>query len=246
MALPDTDDTRVPLSFYRSSPSPCPYLDGRIERKLFARLDGPAAADVNTDLTQAGFRRSMDIIYRPTCPSCTACRPVRLPLNTFLPHGSLAKTARRTQDYQFGPMPVPEALPAHYQLFKAYQAARHTGGDMEDMTFDDYAAMIANTTGSTQLFTLTTPEGRLMGAMLADQIGTTGWSAVYSFYDVTPEAAPLSLGSALILKMAAYAKAHGAHYLYLGYYVKNSPKMGYKKRFSPLEQLSQNGVWLEA
>lgn len=245
MALPDTPRT-VPISFYRSSPAPCPYLDGRIERKLFARLEGPAAADINADLTHAGFRRSMDIIYRPACPSCAACRPVRLPLATFTPHGSLAKTARRTDPYTFAPLPEVTALPSHYQLFKAYQTVRHAGGEMAEMTFDDYAAMIANTTGSTHLFTLTAPDGRLMGAMLADQIGAAGWSAVYSFYDVTPEATPLSLGSALILKMAAYAKAHGADYLYLGYYVQGSAKMGYKARFSPLQQLSQSGAWVAA
>ena len=50
-------------------------------------------AEINGTLTRAGFRRSHDIVYRPACPSCNACTPVRVPVRAFKPSRSLKRIA---------------------------------------------------------------------------------------------------------------------------------------------------------
>jgi len=63
---------------------------------------------------------------------------------------------------------------------------------------------------------------------------------VYSFYD--PLVANRSIGTYLILDHIALAKEANLPYLYLGYWVPGSSKMGYKARFSGLEIYFQ-GKW---
>src|SRR5271170_4935162 len=90
------------LQFYLSGPLPCPYLPGRVERKLFTRLTGDEVmdAEINATLTRAGFRRSHDIVYRPACPNCNACVPVRVPVRNFRPSRSLKRIASLNRDLE--------------------------------------------------------------------------------------------------------------------------------------------------
>src|ERR1700741_4483038 len=72
------------LRFFLTAPSPCPYLPGREERKVFAHLpmlDGPIVHD---SLTQGGFRRSQNIAYRPACEGCSACVSARIPVSDYV------------------------------------------------------------------------------------------------------------------------------------------------------------------
>ncbi len=73
-----TDQPRDTPQFFLTSPSPCPYLPGRQERKVFTHLVGKRAYQLNEILTQGGFRRSQSIAYRPACESCRACVSVRV------------------------------------------------------------------------------------------------------------------------------------------------------------------------
>ena len=227
----------LPLQFYRSSAAPCPYLPGRIERKLFARLSGPEAPELNSVLSHAGFRRSHDIIYRPACPGCSACVPVRIPVQTFAPQGSLARILRRGAALQQNAVPASPSK-EQYDLFIAYEAQRHAESDMARMTYEDYCAMLTEGDAQTQALELRTPDGQLTGVMLADPLAD-GWSAVYSFYD--PSATRYSLGTLLIMRLVEHARSHNSPYVYLGYWVGQSRKMSYKSRFAPLEKLTAHG-----
>src|SRR5271170_1546622 len=119
------------LQFYLSGPLPCPYLPGRVERKLFTRLTGEAVTDaeINATLTRAGFRRSHDIVYRPACPNCTACVPVRIPVRTFRPSRSLKRIASVNRELALEIVDT-NIAEEQYALFMAYQAARHPDSDM--------------------------------------------------------------------------------------------------------------------
>lgn len=88
------------LPFYLSGHSPCPYLPNRVERKLFAFLAEDAAqnAATNARLTVSGFRRSNNVVYRPACPDCNACRPVRIPVRLFTPSRTQRRIAARNSD----------------------------------------------------------------------------------------------------------------------------------------------------
>lgn len=223
--------------FHRSSPMPCPYLPGRIERKLFSRLSGPFAAETNSALSRAGFRRSHDLVYRPVCPACDACVPVRLPVAKFRPSRTQRRIARVFEDLTLTEAP-PLATVEQYGLFAVYQQARHGDSDMARMSYEDFVAMVDEGSTDTGLFELRSGGGELIGCMLVDRL-SDGYSAVYSFFD--PERPGDSLGTALILKLIERAAATGRSYIYLGYWIAGSRKMTYKTRFRPIEALGPEG-----
>lgn len=223
--------------FFRSGPMPCPYIPGRVERKLFTRLSGPQAMEVNSSLSRAGFRRSHDIVYRPVCPGCNACVPVRIPIALHRPDRALRRIIRRNEDLRIVPRPA-RGTEEQYRVFAAYQKARHVDSDMSRMSASDFVAMIDEGQVDTHLFEARGNDGRLYGAVLADRL-EDGFSAVYSFFD--PAESRRSLGTYLILGLVEAARLHGLPYVYLGYWIGESRKMAYKGRFRPLEMLDRNG-----
>ncbi|MFM2045159.1 MAG: hypothetical protein RLY86_3735, partial [Pseudomonadota bacterium] len=101
-----TPPFRTLQQFFRSGPMPCPYLPGRVERKLFTRLSGPYAAEMNAGMARAGFRRSHDIVYRPVCPGCLACVPVRVPVADFAGSRTQRRLIRRNGDLTLSAAPA--------------------------------------------------------------------------------------------------------------------------------------------
>ena len=232
------------LPFYLSGPLPCPYLPGQIERKLFTRLtdDVSANMEINGMLTRAGFRRSHDIAYRPACPSCNACVPVRVPVRLFTPSRNLKRIAARNRDLR---VEISSAEPTDelYNLFIAYQRARHADSDMAHMTAADFGQMLQEGAVETRLYGLRDPSGVLLGCVIADPVGD-GLSAVYSFY--TPDTPQRSLGTQLILSLIDEMHRERQSFVYLGYWIEAARKMAYKKRFQPLQALGPQGWdWLE-
>ncbi len=223
--------------FYRSIETPCPYLPGRIESKLFTRFESGDSAALNSLLTRSGFRRSHDISYRPVCAGCNACVPVRVPASRFTPSDGQARTTRRNADLTavyLGSVATRE----QYDLFMRYQHGRHAGGDMALMSFEDYAAMVEEGTQLTGIVEWRTASGTLKAVMLADAV-SDGMSAVYSFFD--PDEPRRSLGTFMILELIAEIARRGRDYLYLGYLVTGTRKMEYKARFQPHETLTEQG-----
>lgn len=230
--------------FFRSAPTACPYLDGVQERKLFTRLNPDNAAAVNSELTRAGFRRSHDIIYRPVCPDCSSCVPVRIPVARFAPSRTQRRIARRNADLTATIEPL-HASEEQFALFRAYQAGRHAGGDMEQMSRLDYRAMVQEGQvdgGVLELrFAADDPQApqALAGALLFDWLDD-GASAVYSFY--RPDLPARSLGTMLILALTdAVHTRHPNGHVYLGYWIDAAEKMAYKTRFRPVELLGPGG-----
>lgn len=212
-------------TFYLSGLLPCPYLAGQMERKLFAKLDDTAGAAgvLNGLLTQAGFRRSHDIVYRPACPACQACVPVRVPVARFAPSRSQRRCLRRNGEYRVT-LEAPKPTAAHYALFQRYQAARHATSDMVAMPEAAFQAMVQEGSATLQLLTLRDTAGQVQGVLLADRLAD-GFSAVYSFYN--PDDLTRGLGTFLVLQLIEAARAQGLPYVYLGYWIAASPKMAY-------------------
>src|SRR5580700_9308919 len=131
------------LQFYLYGPLPCPYLPGRVERKLFTRLSGDEAMDVeiNATLTRAGFRRSHDIVYRPACSECNACVPVRIPVRAFVPSRSLRRIAAINRDLTLE-VAGTDVTDEQYELFMAYQRSRHADSEMARMSQGEFAQML--------------------------------------------------------------------------------------------------------
>lgn len=230
------------LRFFLTAPTPCPYLPGREERKVFAHLplsDGPI---VNDSLTQVGFRRSQNIAYRPACETCRACQSARAPAAEYILSRSERKILGRNDDLERHLVEA-EATLEQFELLRRYLLTRHADGGMAEMTWPDYVAMVEDTAVRTHLIeyrrkSLDRGPGDLVACVLVDVLAD-GLSLVYSFYE--PDQPRRSLGSFIILDHIVQAQQNALPYVYLGYWVPGSEKMAYKARFSPLEILKPGG-----
>lgn len=227
--------------FYITAASPCPYLGGRMERKIFSYLGGPTAPSLNSILSKRGFRRSQNIIYMPACDGCRACTPVRVIVGEFQATRSRRRIVRRNDDLRRR-MRAPRATSEQFSVLRGYLDARHHDGGMAEMTVLDYASMVEETAVDTIILEYWRPDEdggeTLVACALTDRLAD-GLSMVYSFFE--PEEEARSLGSYMILDHIALARELGLPYLYLGYWVDGSPKMDYKKTYQPLEQLTAGG-----
>ena len=244
-----TSHPRDAPQFYLTTPSPCPYLLGKEERKVFTHLVGKRAPDLNNVLTQGGFRRSQTIAYRPACEGCRACISVRVLVDEFRPSANMRRVLKANRDLVGAPTPN-RPTSDQYSLFRRYLDARHGAGGMVDMTVLDYAMMVEDSHVATQIIEYrrrgpdTAINGRGHGPLIAASLTDVlddGLSMVYSYFD--PEMAERSLGTFMILDQIARARALGLPYLYLGYWVAGSRKMDYKARFLPQERLMAPG-WM--
>lgn len=227
----------LPQHFYRTASLPCPYIKGRIERKLVTELAGAGAPTFYNELSRGGFRRSHHLAYRPACAGCNACVPVRIAALQFTAGRSLRRVAARNRDLAVRTV-APRAVFEQYRVFVRYQHARHSDSEMASMSFGDFRAMIEDSPVATLLLETRDEDGHMIGACLVDRLDD-GLSAVYSFYD--PDQPKRSLGSYLILALIEETVRRGLPYVYLGYWIEDSPKMGYKSRFQPLEGLGPQG-----
>jgi arginine-tRNA-protein transferase len=236
-----TDQPRKTLpQFYVTAPTPCPYLPGRTERKIFTHLLGDSALAINDALTAAGFRRSQHIAYKPACDACQACVSVRIPVAAFEPSRNHRRILKLNEDIVRAPR-SPRASTEQFALLRGYLDDRHPEGGMSEMSAHDYASMVEETPIVTGLIEYRHREGRLMACALSDRLGD-GLSMVYSFYDPAEERR--SPGTHMILDHVDYAVSLGLAYLYLGYWVDGCRKMDYKRRFRPLEALGPQGWYL--
>ncbi len=223
--------------FFGTRKLPCPYLDDRTERKVVTDLSGPNSADLYVRLSRAGFRRSHGLAYRPACPSCSSCVPVRINAAHFEDTASFRRIRRANADLVSANISA-LATAEQYRLFSRYQHLRHNGGDMSSMSYEDYRVLVEDTPVETRLIEFCHGDGRLVAVMLADQMEDS-LSAVYSFFD--PDPSGRSAGTYMILWLVEHARELGLDYVYLGYWIENSPKMSYKERFRPLERLGPDG-----
>jgi arginine-tRNA-protein transferase len=233
------DPREVAVAVHRSVPLVCPYLDGRIERRLVIELTSELAdLGLFDELTRAGFRRSHGMMYRPACPSCVACVPVRVPVASFVRRRTQARIWRANADLAAESQLPPRATTEQFDLFQRYQSNRHQGGEMAQMDPNDYAALIGDSVVDTRLVEFRDEGGRLVACGLYD-VTDDGLSAVYSFFD--PAAKRRSLGTHLVLWLIEEARRLRLPHLYLGYWIDACRKMTYKRRFAPLEHLTRDG-----
>ncbi|MFN3525773.1 MAG: arginyltransferase [Paracoccus sp. (in: a-proteobacteria)] len=234
--------------FYVTAPQPCPYLHGRAERKLFTALQGENASDLNNALSRQGFRRSQNVLYRPSCETCVACMSARIRVADFTPSRTQRRVMARNRSLRRLATSA-WATEEQFDLFRRYLDSRHADGGMADMDIFEFAAMIEETPVKTRVIeyrcgraglpAIATGDDHLAAVCLTD-ILDDGLSLVYSFYD--PQLRAASLGTHVILDHIEIARAAGLPYVYLGYWVPGSHKMDYKAGFSALE-IYKNGAW---
>ncbi|MEQ9434428.1 arginyltransferase [Hyphomonas sp.] len=224
------------LRFYVTNPSPCPYLPGMRERKAFTNLAVSDADSIHNSLSQAGFRRSQTIAYRPACPRCNACRSVRVPTREFIQSRNDRRAMARNASLVRSPVKA-EATREQFRLLRDYVKTRHDKGGMSEMTYRDYATMVGGSPVQSLIFEYrdgTDSDAPLIAVSITDVL-RDGFSMVYTFFD--PQLESRGLGHFMILDHIQHAQDLGLPHVYLGYWVKGSPKMDYKRRYKPLEVL---------
>jgi arginyl-tRNA--protein-N-Asp/Glu arginylyltransferase len=226
-----------PPIFFKTANLPCPYIDGQVERRVLTELVGRGAIALHDQLSLAGFRRSHSIAYAPACPFCQACMAVRIVVDEFKMSKSQRRIWNKNSDLICEIVPA-VATSEQFDLFDRYQKKRHAGGGMAKMDFFEFQNLVEETPVDTSVVEFRDADNRLIGAILTDNL-KSGVSAVYSFFD--PDEDKRSLGSEMLLWLIDYAKMRSFDYIYLGYWVKGSPKMSYKAKFTPLEVCTASG-----
>lgn len=230
-------EQRERVAFYRTFPHQCGYLPGRQAANVV--LDPELRPDQRLYewLVSQGFRRSGHYIYRPGCPECTACVPLRVPAGEFRPDRAQRRVWRDNRDIK-----VIETEPRfdeeHFRLYRRYLTARHPGGGMDDPDADDYLLFLTSP-GLTSRFYEFNLHGRCVALAVADVLDEA-LSAVYTFFE--PDARRRSLGTYAILWQIEQARRSTRRWLYLGYWIRECARMSYKNRFLPHELLI-DGKW---
>lgn len=221
------------LAFFVTTPHPCSYLEDKEAATLFADPDVNINTQQYSKLITYGFRRSGTHVYRPRCPQCVACIPIRIPVADFKPNRSQRRVLNANTDIQIISRQA-EFSEEHFELYQLYMSTRHAGGGMDDPEPSKYSEFLISPWIETTFYEFRLDE-TLVAVAVADQLAD-GLSAVYTFFH--PDYASRSLGTFSILKEIEQANSQNLPYLYLGYWVQDCNKMSYKANFQPYETLT--------
>ena len=226
------------MKFYATQPHPCSYLPEEQAVTLFLDPQQPIQPDTYSQLSELGFRRSGEHLYRPHCAQCRACVPARIPAADFVPNKQQLRIHKRNRDLQVTTR-RPVMNEEIYQLYSRYIIARHSDGDMFPPSREQFQSFLVSEDAFCE-FNEFRLDGRLLAVAVTDRLNN-GLSAVYTFFD--PDESRRSLGRYAILWQIEQARRSGLPAVYLGYWIRNCRKMNYKTEYRPLEMLI-NQRWI--
>ncbi len=223
------------IKFYSTLPHPCSYIDDMPAVTIFMDPEEKINRAQTTILSELGFRRSGTHIYRPSCPTCQACIPVRLPVHKFKAKKSARRTLKRNSDVSTEWI---ESIDNDecFELYQRYINERHSDGDMFPATRDQYQKFLVNGLEVTKYVAFRV-DGKLIAIAVMDQLDD-GYSAVYTFF--SPNLSERSLGRYAILWQIEMCTKAKLPYLYLGYWIRDCDKMSYKTQYRPVEMYTNN------
>lgn len=216
----------------------CPYLKTKTARLPLRLPSRPLTPTEFGDRLEHGDRRQGFVLYRPSCPGCQACEPIRLSAATY----QLTRSQRRvlkkgnaTLTTRVGP-PVVDGRRVH--LYNQHKSERNLRDGQPAIDQDGYRDFLVATCCDT--FELSYWEDEtLLGVAICDRSGDA-LSAVYCCYD--PGRPELGIGTYSILKQLELCQQWGLEHLYLGLYIEGCQSMEYKARYLPHQRLI-DGQW---
>ena len=230
----DADNLRM----FHTGAHPCGYWDDREARDLVLDPRDPRLAQSYPMALDWGFRRSGDIVYRPSCSGCQACVAVRIPVEAFAPDRSQRRCLARNADVD-ARIVAPVRSEEHLALYRKYLASRHAGGGMDDHGAHEFDQFLIGSWNEGRFLELREHGTHTLLAVAVTDLADDALSAVYTFYD--PDHAARGLGTLGVLRQVEWARRDGRKHLYLGYWIAGHPKMDYKRRFQPLEGFNGRG-----
>src|SRR5947209_4248331 len=229
------------LFSYVAPPSPCSYLPGErwsLEYEMVQDLSGDDYMQRMLD----GWRRFGGMMFRPRCPVCTQCRPLRVDVARFQP----TRSQRRAWAQNWGEVDVHIGIPSVsraklklYDRYHAFQADAKGWPEHPAKDAASYRESFVHNPAFTEEWTYHLDD-RLIGVGYVDRL-PGGLSAIYFFCD--PDQRRRSLGTWNVLCVLANALQAGLSHVYLGYHVAGCPSLAYKANFKPNQIRWPDGRW---
>jgi arginine-tRNA-protein transferase len=229
------------LFVFTSPPSTCAYLPHETSSLTYEIVGRITTAEYQKRLKE-GWRRFGFSLFHPTCPACTKCLSVRVPVAAFRPD----RSQRRCLAVNDGVVRLVIGTPAVteekldlYDRFHAFQS-EHIGWPYHGpKDASGYAESFVENPFATQEWRYYLGE-KLVGVGYVDCL-PEGLSAIYFFHD--PDERKRSLGTYNVLSIIRKAAEYSLPHLYLGYFVEGCRSLEYKVRFRPNEVLGGDGAW---
>ncbi len=235
----DPNDELLKLKFYATPPHKCSYLADQQAATVFLDPEQDISDKLYTRLSESGFRRSGEHVYKPFCQKCDACIPVRIPVKDFKPNRTQRRCFKRAQHLQVK-IESAEFSSRQFKLYEHYIATRHSDGDMYPASEEQFKHfLLCDWTKSA--FISFYDGDHLVSTAVIDWL-KHGISAVYTYFD--PKYESLSPGRLAILTMIDICKERQLDYVYLGFMVKDCKKMNYKSEYRPLDCFVSNR-WIQ-
>jgi len=229
------------LFVFTSPPSPCSYLPHETASLTYEIVGSLTAAEYEARL-KAGWRRFGFSMFRPTCPACTKCLSLRVPVTKFQPDRSqrrcLAANDGEVKLVVGEPKATEEKLDL-YDRFHAFQAEHVGWPEHGPKDASDYNESFVDNPFPAQEWCYYLGE-KLVGVGYVDRL-PAGLSLIYFFHD--PDERKRSLGTFNVLSAIHKAAEWKLPHVYLGYFVDGCRSLEYKARFRPNEALGADGQW---
>lgn len=209
----------------------CSYLPNRQEQLLVILDPNCYSSDKFESLLALGFRRSGNQIYRPHCPTCSACSSVRVLAQEFIETKSHKRKLNKAKT-RFEVKYSNQERPQYYALYSKYISLRHQDGSMYPPDKTQFQSFLLCSWLNITFIELW-DQDNLVAVAVTDCMDKA-ISAIYTFFD--PDYEQYSLGTVMILQQLIFAKAQNKHYVYLGYQIDECPKMNYKTQFLPAQK----------
>ncbi|MDH5471734.1 MAG: arginyltransferase [Gammaproteobacteria bacterium] len=226
------------LSLYLTAEHSCGYYADRNSANIIPDPQIQMNKNLYSFLVSKGFRRSGNFVYRPHCPACQACIACRIKVSGFQPNRNQRRCLKKNRDL------ITRITPAcyteeYFDLYRRYLNVRHHDGSMANPEPNDFQQFLL-CDWRQSLFIESRVANRLICVTVADHLAD-GLSAVYTFFD--PDENKRSLGTHAILQQIWFTQIYQLPHVYLGYWIRNHPKMNYKNNFQSL-QLYQENQWV--